>query len=148
MSTVLHPLHKLLQLNKEWDWDKKCHKAFEEIKRMIADTNCLTHVDPSLPLTLATDASSYGIGAVLSDVTATGERLIRFASRSLLKAEQNYSQLDHEGLSIVWAVKMSDYLCGRHFTLITDNRPIAAILCRIGQLHRWSQQDYRDGLHF
>ena len=65
----------------------------------------------------------------MSHQTADGERPICFASRSLTKAEQNYSQLDREGLSIVWAVKkMSDYIYGRHFTLVTDNRPIAAIL--------------------
>jgi len=78
---------------------------------------------------LASDASPYGIGAVLSTSTPEGERPICFALRSLTKAEQNYSQLDREGLSIVWAVrKMSDYLYGLHFTLITDNRPIAMIL--------------------
>jgi hypothetical protein len=37
--------------------------------------------------------------------------------------------LDREGLAAVWSVKkMSDFLTGRHFTLITDNRPNAAIL--------------------
>jgi hypothetical protein len=147
VSTILHPLHQLLQKNKKWNWDDKCNTAFNKVKQLIAADSCLIHFNPDLPIVLATDASPVGIGSVLSHRTPSGDRPICFASRSLSKAEQNYSQLDREGLSIVWAVKkMSDYLFGRQFTLITDNRPIAAILAPdkatprmvAARLQRWS----------
>jgi len=84
----------------------------------------LTHFDPEAPIDLAVDASLYGLGVVLSHRSANGERPICFASTSLTKAKQDYSQLDREELSIVWGVKkMSDYIYGRRFTLITENRP-------------------------
>ena len=136
--------------------DKRVPKEYEEIKKLIAADTSIRHYDPALPLVLAADASPYGLGAVLSHSTNEGERPICFISRSLTKAEQNYSQLDREGLSIVRAVKkLSDYLHGRHFTIVTDNRPIAAILSQdkgtppmtAARLQRWasflSSYDYQ-----
>ena len=90
---------------------------------MIASDKVLINYNPDLPIKLATDASPYGLGAVLSHVTEFGnERPIAYASRTLNSAEQKYSQLDKEALSIVWAVKkFFNYLCMKHFTIITDH---------------------------
>ena len=53
------------------------------------------------------DVSSVGIGALLSHQTKDGtERSITYASRSLTKAELNYSQLSAwEAMNIIWDVQ-------------------------------------------
>ena len=121
-STVLHPLHQLLEQNSEWQWTEQCEQAFTEAKRMITSEQVLTHYDLALPVRLACDASPTGIGAVLSHVMPDGsERPVAFASRS-------YAQIDKEALSIVWGVKRFHvYLYGGRFTLITDHKPLTAI---------------------
>ena len=57
------------------------------------------------------------------------ERPIAFASRMLTKTEQNYCQLEKEGLGLVFGVmKFHDYFYGRKFLLLTDHKPLLKIL--------------------
>jgi len=56
------------------------------------------------------------------------ERPITFASRTLSPAEKNYSQLDKEGLGIVFGVKkFHQYIFGRHFTIYMDHKPLISL---------------------
>lgn len=55
--------------------------------------------------------------------------LLLYASRTLSNPEQRYPQIDKEALAIVWAVqKFFYYLYARHFTLISDHKPLMQIL--------------------
>ena len=65
------------------------------VKKLITSDMVLTHYDPGRPLRLASDVSPIGIGAVLSHIMEDGsERPIAFTSRTLTKAERNYSHID------------------------------------------------------
>jgi hypothetical protein len=101
-----------------------------DVKDMITSEQVLCHYDTNKPVKLACDASPYGLGSVLSHVMDDGtERPIAFASRSLTKAEKGYSQIDKEALALYWGVlKFHTYLYGRHFTLVTDHKPLVSIL--------------------
>ena len=89
----------------------------------------MVHYNPDRELLLSCDVSPYGIGAVLSQISPSKEeKPIAFASRSLAPAERKYSQLDKEGLSIIFGVrKFHQYLFGRKFTIQSDHRPLQHI---------------------
>ena len=127
LSTLLHPLNNLLREDVSWSWQPECQEAFESAKELLQSAKVLAHYDVNLPIKLACDGSSYGIGAVLSHVMPGGEeRPVAFASRTL---SANYAQLEKEALSIIYGVKkFHQYLFGRGFTLETDHKPLLTIL--------------------
>ena len=86
----------------------------------------LVHYNPDLPLKVAADASSRGLGAVLSQVMPDGmEHPVAYASRTLSSAEKKYAQVEKEALALIFAVKkFHQYLYGRVFTLVTDHKPL------------------------
>lgn len=56
----------LLYKNTGFHWSKDCEASFQAAKKAFTSPKCLAHFDLRLSLTLATDASPYGVGAVLS----------------------------------------------------------------------------------
>lgn len=99
------------------------------VKREMQSDRFLVHYDPNLPLVLATDASPYGVGAVLSHQYADGtERPLQYASQTLTVTQQKYSQVDKEAYAIIFGIrKFYQYLYGRRFILVTDNKPVSQI---------------------
>ena len=77
---------------------------------------------PRLPVILESDTSQYGIGAVILHRFPNGdERPIAYASRSLNSSGKNYSQIEKEGLAIIFGVtKYYMYLFSSNFKLITN----------------------------
>ena len=131
LASLVHPLNQLLHSGRStWTWTEECEQAFVLAKKQLTSATVLAHYNPQYPLCLAADASSYGLGAVISHVFLNGlERPIAFASRTLTTSERNYSQLEKEALSLVFAVKkFHQYLYGHEFILYTDHKPLTTIL--------------------
>ena len=129
LSSMLHPLYARLHKATPWSWDEECAEAFTEVKTQLSSECVLVHYDASKPIVLSTDASPYGVGAVLSHRMEDGsERPIAYASRTLSSAEQNYSQIEKEALGIVFGLKKFHlYLFGRRFVIATDHQPLTKI---------------------
>ena len=130
LSSLLHPLHQLLQAGAPWKWSKDCQQTFEEAKSKLVCAPVLTHYNLDLPLHMAGDASQYGIGAVISHFMPDGsKRPIAYSSRTLSPSERQYAQVEKEALSLIFGVKkFHQFLFGREFTLVTDHKPLTAIL--------------------
>ena len=89
LATMLAPLHKLLQKGMQEEWTYDCQKAFEACKEGLTGNSLLIHYDLNRELRLAGDASSYGLGAVLSHIKDDDQkRPIAYASGTLSSREE------------------------------------------------------------
>lgn len=143
ISTVAAPLNRLRQKDVRWKWKAPEKEAFQKLKKQLASAKVLVHYDPHLPLKLDCDASSVGIGAVLSHTMEDGsERLIAYASRSL----REITQIEREALSIVRGIKKFHlYLYLNEFTLVTDHKPLTTLFNSDKALPVWHPVEFRDG---
>ena len=79
---------------------------------------------------MAADVSSYGLGAVLTQIQSNGTcRPIAFASRALTSTEVKYAQIEKESLALTWGCEcFCDYLIGKPFHILTDHKPLVSLL--------------------
>ena len=103
------PLNELLHKEKKWIWTKECEQAFREIKEKLTSDLFLKHFDPNLDIIVASDASTHGVGVCILHKWKDGKvRPIAHASRVLLPAERNYSQIEKEALALIFSHKIQD----------------------------------------
>ena len=90
-SKIAKPLYDLTQKGVEFHWEKNQEEAFNTLKERLCNQPILILPDLSKPFILATDASNEAIGAVLSQIQEDDELPVSYLSRTLNKAEKNYS---------------------------------------------------------
>ena len=106
-------------------WSDAHEKAYQTIKIILTSDPVLRLPDPEKTFVLRTDASDYGIGAVLMQEHEGKLFPICYASRKLSDAERNYSTIKKECLAVVWGIKRFHmYLYGVRFVLQTDHEPL------------------------
>lgn len=149
-STLIAPLSNLLRKNRKFQWDSVCEEAFQSAKEHLIKAPVLSCPDFTLPFVIQTDASGYGIGAVLTQQIGDNEKVICYLSRSLNKNERNYSTTERECLAVLWAIeKLRPYVEGSKFTVVTDHYSLVwlnRLQSPAGRLARWAvklqQYDY------
>ncbi|KAJ8735117.1 hypothetical protein PYW08_014367 [Mythimna loreyi] len=98
--------------------------------------------DYNRPFEVHTDASNYGIGAMLTQTINSKEHPIAYMSRSLSASERNYSITERETLAVITALE--HWRCylenGKMFTVYTDHSALKWFLSLnnpTGRLARW-----------
>jgi len=122
LSKIAKPLTILTKKNTKFEWTTE-QKAFDILKEKLT-APVLHYPDFTRQFIIATDASDYAIGAVLSQGPVGQDRPIAYASRILNKAEQNYNTTEKELLAIAWAKHFRPYVYGTKFLIITNHKPL------------------------
>lgn len=98
-------------------WGRSCQEAFEWLNEILTAQPVFKVADPEWLFILQTDASEYGLGAVLSQEDENGDKHpVAFASWKFIPHEVNYSIIKKECLAVVWTLTYFHmYLEGHHF---------------------------------
>ncbi|KMQ84177.1 reverse ribonuclease integrase, partial [Lasius niger] len=138
-SAIAAPLTRLTR--KRVRWTEVEEAAFVRLKEALTIAPVLACPDFTRPFMLQTDASTHGLGLVLTQQLSEGERVIAYASRTLNAAERNYSATELECLAVIWGIRrMREYLEGYRFTVVTDHqalRWLQRLETPTGRLGRW-----------
>ncbi len=129
-STITSPLTSLLRNKpKSLSWTPAAKEAFETLKDAFTHAPILVHPDPHKPFIVEVDASTTGVGAILSQQQGTPIQLHphAFFSRKLSPAERNYDIGNRELLAIKLALEeWRHWLENMHsqhpFTVLTDHK--------------------------
>ena len=106
-------------------------EAFERLKMCCMTAPVLAFADFEKEFQLETDASSEGLGAVLSQKQPDGKwHPVAFGSWELKGGEAKYHSSKLEFLALKWAIteQFPEYLQYCPFTMLTDNNPLTYIL--------------------
>jgi hypothetical protein len=107
-------------------------EAFEDLKKRLCEETTLKYFDPKVEHEVHVDGvpSELRILATLEQKREDGPRqVVQYTSRSLSDTETIYSQIELETLAVDFACKKFHlYLYGIPFTIVTDHKPLEAIL--------------------
>jgi hypothetical protein len=122
----------LMKKDAEFERTPSCEQAFQQLKGQLIEA-------PIQSLTMDTDASGVGLGAVLAQKQDDGSvRPVAYAGRT---HERNYGVTKLGALGVVWAVKhFRHYLYGHHCDAFTDHEALKSLLNTphpSGKLARW-----------
>ena len=132
LSDQSAPLRELLAKGVAWEWGQKHDRAFERLIDAVCKAPMLKYYDPSKEITLATDASNSGFGAVVLQ----DDKPVAFASRAVNSAEANYAPIEKEMRAVQFACeRFHDYIYGGRVGIQTDHKPLIGIfdkpLCKL-----------------
>ena len=128
--SLLALLNKLLKKTLNGFGRQSARKHLKKIEGMLTFELFLIYYDPKTEIIVENDTSLYGIGACNMDKLKEGSiKPVAHASRTLLPDEKNYFVIEKESLGIVFSLKkFHKFIHKRRFTLLTDHRPLLAIL--------------------
>ena len=106
-------------------WTATLSSAFARLKELLTTAPVLGMPTFEGTFRLETDASDAAVGAVLSEVTQTGSRVVAYASSVLSKAQRKWATYDKELWAILWSIrKFRQYIAGASFLVVTDHKPL------------------------
>jgi RNase H-like domain found in reverse transcriptase len=120
-------------------WKEPQVRAVEALREILAHPDFLVAPRPLAQKNLMTDASMYGLGAVLLqwEGEAVGWLPVAFASRKQKGAEVRYTVTEKECLAVLFELqKFRQHLNGERFGVVTDHSALVWLMSLRDPKHR------------
>ncbi|GFN79599.1 Pol polyprotein [Plakobranchus ocellatus] len=143
-ASISAPLSDLLPIEtlEKVQWTPRCDQSLAEIKKLFLSPPILIIPDMQETFIVRSDASDFGIGAVLLQDHEGILMPCHYASRKLLLRETRYSAIEREALALVFTVtQFQRYLIFKHFILQTDHKRLSYLRTgspKNARLMRWA----------
>ncbi|EIE89635.1 hypothetical protein RO3G_14346 [Rhizopus delemar RA 99-880] len=127
ISRVAEPITRLSNAaNVEELWTDEQTNSFYALKKILQSDMILHYPNLNKKFYVATDASLYGVAAVLYQKDEHDrDKYISFISSSLTPSQRRWSTTKRELYAIVLALnKFRKFLWGRHFTVYSDHKAL------------------------
>lgn len=133
-SLVAAPLSSLLMLNSPFrkdplsTWGPAQQTAFDTLKRALLQPPVLRIFDANLPTVVRTDASEWGMGAVLYQRVNGELHPVEYKSKRFTDTQMRYAPHDREFCAVLYAFRVWRHmLLNQRFLLETDNSAVSHI---------------------
>ena len=142
-SIIAEPLNRLKRNHQNFEWTEEQENSFQKIKTALITAPVLRYPDFTKIMEIHTDASTFGLGAVLAQRDESNKPYpISYSSRSLNDNEKKYGITELEALAVVWSVKkFRQYIEGSYFIIYTDHAALKWLMTikdNSTRLTRWS----------
>ncbi|GBG86271.1 hypothetical protein CBR_g41265 [Chara braunii] len=124
-NILVAPLTDLTRLDTPLEWQDECEAAFRHMKHALTHYEVLKLPNPGKPFIVTTDASQYGIGAVLAQQEGLKLRPVEYMSKKMSSQKLPKSTYEKELYAVYKALThWRHYLLGRFFILKTDHQTL------------------------
>lgn len=143
-AAIATPITNLLKTKekKKFVWTESAQKAFDTLKQRMISSPVLAAPNYDDPWIIETDASDYGIGAVLKQRQNSVERVIAYFSKKLSPAQRKYTVNERECFAVICAMgHFRPYIEGTQVEVRTDDASLkwlANLKDPQGRLARWA----------
>ena len=125
----------------KFEWDVECQEKFEELKAYLTTTPIVRAPFWYLPFEVMCDSSDLAVEAVLIKRVEGKAYVVYYASKTLNKAQRNYTTTEKEFLVVVYALdKFRSYLIGSDIVIFIDHSALKYLLTKQNskaRLIRW-----------
>jgi hypothetical protein len=140
-SQLVASLFELTKRDVDFVWNLDYQQAFQALKGALVDAPMLIQPNFKKQFCLDVDWSPKSIGAILSQKEGKFEKVVAYASKSLLEAQRKVHPIEGECYALIRGIMhFRQYLHRNHFILQIDHKPLewlAIVSNAHGRRHRW-----------
>nr|GEU32004.1 DNA-directed DNA polymerase [Tanacetum cinerariifolium] len=144
---ITRPMTRLLEKDTPFSFSKECVEAFQTLKIKLTEAPILIAPDWDMPFELMCDASDFAIRAVIGKRQDKHFRPTHYVSKTMTKAESNYTTMEKEMLVVVYAFeKFRSYLIMNKSIVYTDHSALKYLFAKKDSKARLLQNPHQNVL--